>query len=184
MATNQTLSELLELIDEHKTSLPDYAYMKMMECVKTIHEKHDKKDYDAQLQLQFNQLSERNTALTSKLYRQLNSTRRCSNCRGTDHTKNGCWVIKSIRIDSDTFDVPLWLNVIKSDWCEGLLRDALTGMIVGKVIKSDDNYEPVGTERIFPYDDPTKKLVIDFRDLNRRCVLDDSTMDGMRGEYE
>jgi len=167
----QTFTEMMELIEEHKTDLPDYAYMKMMECMKKFHE--------AKAFTSHNELSHRNSILTKRMFGLFDAKKRCSNCGEINHTKNKCKVIRTIRVEGHTYQ-PLLLNVVKnmSGDVDFELIDVLTNIKVGYLIKNSVIIEDTGDVLVSTYDDEYT-IVIHVVTLKTYGITHISTMVGM-----
>ncbi len=180
------MAELLELIDEHKTDIPDYAYMKMMECMMKINKA---KDLDSEDKEELNCLARRNQMLTQSLYEQLFNKKKCSVCRSPNHTKDNCGVIETIHIRNceqlgDEFGGGHLSMYATTDSNPGViwLVDAFTGVYVGRMDSIDKEYtenEMFGNIVIPHPADSTKKLQIWMRQVKKHQMTHVTTRVGM-----
>lgn len=93
MDATTAFETLTDLIDANKDKMPDYEYMKMMECMKTMFEKKDETPNIVEPVRDFHRetlLSVRNDRLTRRFYDIFTARSRCSNCGDTGHNTRTC----------------------------------------------------------------------------------------------
>jgi hypothetical protein len=185
-SSNPALAELLELIDDNKQSIPDYTYMKMMECMMKF---SNSKQLDEDEVIELRRLRDRNSTITDRLFQQYYDKKRCSVCKRTDHTKEKCRVSETIIIRNceelgiGYDDAHLYMYAYTHWGCEGLwLQDVLTGVTIGRIYpveKELTESEMIGFILLPHPTDPTRKLQLWVRTIEMALINDPSTSLGM-----
>jgi len=185
-SSNPALAELLELIDDNKQSIPDYTYMKMMECMMKLGKKDELNEDEVTELLR---LRDRNSILTDYLFRQYYDKKRCSICKSTEHTKDRCRVSETIIIrDCEELEigygvVELYMYAFTHVGCDAIfLQDVLTSRTIGRIYpveKELTENELIGNVIVLHPTDSTRKLQLWVREIEKHLINDPSTSLGM-----
>jgi hypothetical protein len=185
-SNNSVLAELLELIDDNKQIIPDYAYMKMMECMMKFSKSKELTEYENH---ELRQLRERNSVLTDRLFCQHYDKKRCSICKNTDHTKDRCKVTETIiirnceELGDDYLNCDLYMHVFKHVGCDAIfLQDVLTSKTIGRIYPVEKELTPnemIGNIILPHPTDSTKKLQLWVREIEKHLINHHSTSMGM-----